>query len=1159
MLVSPTVPKQGAVRRESLKASSVATASYNSPTDASTNSKPFPAGAATGSTSSDNVRPGAGIAPVGGTVNGSRTVDRLMAVKRTPPPASTSGNDEAEEGEESECDTPVEGELCNSPAMEESSTTGGGVVAKNENIHSSRPIAAARSGLADVGLNGPTGSANGKPGAPSSHSGDNSIRTMTTGNTATSQKEKSTTKKKKKEKKKIFNLSLCKYAVIEELANEFGFTIDQDEEVEQLNFDFLWSDTVLPLQKIVRLQGWQRVNHFPSMHLLCKKVHLGVTLGRMRKIFPGHYAFFPRTWSLRSERVQFQRHFQQTNSGKKKLSKIYIMKPNAGCQGKGIVITRDPLEAVAEPEAFVVQEYIMNPLLIEGKKFDLRVYILVTSVRHFSAFIFNDGLVRMCAEPYVKPNDENMANTCVHLTNYAVNKHSDQFVFNTDGERSDVGNKRDFRWFNEWLSSQGHDVAALWERIEYMTVKTLIAALAQMTHVYNSCFPHGNEGYTCFELLGLDVMIDENLKPWLLEVNHTPSFTCDTPLDKRIKSTLIREAWNIVGVKDIDRVKYQEKERQQILKRMLSTKTAANANAHQQTQAQQGSSSSSPASPSQPSASFPSAAEEDILKPVEQMVADNRKREDSQLQNFRRIYPSRDPNRQSTYDELFSAAKELTSVQSTASQDQRQQELKQERERREQDRVKNLPLARRQSDTSTATASSAAKTTASPSALVPSSSVETPIGSSTSLSTIAMQMEGASARSARERRSGRADRKEGSFSLSIELDGTPPESELGAGWKTDDEGCGGMGTGTMHSSLPSDAADGSGPSTNLLQPVGSSFRCGPTGSPLPQRPSHPSPKGLRPGRSSVDLGSPCESTPTSTTTTGVSSKTVPTEAGTGTGDEALEKEKEKRRRRQARLNAQIENHRRRMVLGPRLSVFQLRESQLETLHQEPQLIDQYLIGLNGGSIENGGPQQPTLPLPPAALLQTALQPIAPAAASSSSHGVVLDPQERSTVGSGGATRAQLALARDAQVLAEYYTNLAQSHLYNQVHYQHTYERAGNTQLAVGSSNASAAPRGSAAAGGAGSTTTGGAPVLSGIVPSYFQFLPTYGSDGITAGLAATASNGNAIRVTSANQRHVAGTRQSNQTGRFAVGARARLVPLTRHTQLHFEEDGDEEE
>uniref|UniRef100_A0A0A9XDB2 Putative beta-tubulin polyglutamylase n=1 Tax=Lygus hesperus TaxID=30085 RepID=A0A0A9XDB2_LYGHE len=135
----------------------------------------------------------------------------------------------------------------------------------------------------------------------------------------------------------------------------------------------------------------------------------------------------------------------------------FIMKPNAGCQGRGIVVTNDPLNAVDTLDHYIVQEYIARPMLVEGRKFDLRVYVLLTSIRHPSIFLFNDGLVRISAASYEPPTETNAKNTCMHLTNYAINKKSAEYIYNTDVERFDLGNKRNFRFFNQWLGEQGHD------------------------------------------------------------------------------------------------------------------------------------------------------------------------------------------------------------------------------------------------------------------------------------------------------------------------------------------------------------------------------------------------------------------------------------------------------------------------------------------------------------------------------------------------------------------------------------------------------------------------------------------------------------------------------------------------------------------------------
>jgi tubulin polyglutamylase TTLL6/13 len=52
----------------------------------------------------------------------------------------------------------------------------------------------------------------------------------------------------------------------------------------------------------------------------------------------------------------------------------------------------------------------------------------------------------------------------------------------------------------------------------------------------------------CFEILGFDIFLDEKLKPWILEVNHAPSFTTDSPLDFKIKKSLISDTIKLLNL-----------------------------------------------------------------------------------------------------------------------------------------------------------------------------------------------------------------------------------------------------------------------------------------------------------------------------------------------------------------------------------------------------------------------------------------------------------------------------------------------------------------------------------------------------------------------------------------------------------------------------------
>jgi hypothetical protein len=73
---------------------------------------------------------------------------------------------------------------------------------------------------------------------------------------------------------------------------------------------------------------------------------------------------------------------------------------------------------LALPPLSLLQRYLSQPLLIDNFKFDLRVYVLVTSANPLRLFIFKDGLARFCTVPYAAPTAENIMDDCMHLTNY---------------------------------------------------------------------------------------------------------------------------------------------------------------------------------------------------------------------------------------------------------------------------------------------------------------------------------------------------------------------------------------------------------------------------------------------------------------------------------------------------------------------------------------------------------------------------------------------------------------------------------------------------------------------------------------------------------------------------------------------------------------------
>lgn len=81
---------------------------------------------------------------------------------------------------------------------------------------------------------------------------------------------------------------------------------------------------------------------------------------------------------------------------------------------------------ILKTEAYVISRYIDNPLLIGGKKFDLRIYVLVTSFRPLKAYLYTHGFARFCLAQYSHSLSD-LDNPLVHLTNVAVQKHGDDY------------------------------------------------------------------------------------------------------------------------------------------------------------------------------------------------------------------------------------------------------------------------------------------------------------------------------------------------------------------------------------------------------------------------------------------------------------------------------------------------------------------------------------------------------------------------------------------------------------------------------------------------------------------------------------------------------------------------------------------------------------
>jgi len=364
------------------------------------------------------------------------------------------------------------------------------------------------------------------------------------------------------------NLTDCKYDVIRHVCkNMLNWQVITRDEMN-MNCDIMWNDTACNQDILGKLKSYQKLNHFPGIFTIARKNFLAANLKKMKKQFPEYYDFFPLTYCMPYERNMVFKEFEDKE---KIANRVFIVKPEASSQGRGIFLARR-LDEIPLNDGFVVQKYVKHPLLVDNLKFDLRIYVLITSVAPLRIYIYKEGLARFATEEYIIPSSKNLSNMCQHLTNYSINKFSKKFQFDSDPEKAETGHKRSMSSIWQLLEAQGVDTAVIWEGIRKAVVKTICSIQPILKHIYVSSQPEDFTSGMCFEILGFDVLIKRNLKPIILEVNHAPSFNSDTPYDFKVKSMMLKNAFEILDVSlerrnfiiEKERIKFQERFKQGI-------------------------------------------------------------------------------------------------------------------------------------------------------------------------------------------------------------------------------------------------------------------------------------------------------------------------------------------------------------------------------------------------------------------------------------------------------------------------------------------------------------------------------------------------------------------------------------------------------------------
>lgn len=336
----------------------------------------------------------------------------------------------------------------------------------------------------------------------------------------------------------VFRLSEHTPDVIRQILLERGWTeYNEDDEENANEWNLWWRTQRFRRSEHAEIAHWQRLNHFPRTDAITRKDCLVRNLRRMKCVHGASaFDFHPLSYILPNEYIKFVSDYareSQKNEGK---DLYWICKPTDLSRGRGIFVFQD-LKDLNYDCPVIVQRYISSPLLISGYKFDLRIYVCVPSFHPLTIYIYQEGIVRFGTDKFDLCQ---LGNVFSHLTNTSINKYGP--AYSTDKERVGPGCKWTLSQLRSFLRQMDNiDEMLLWQRITNIVTLTLATQA-----------PTVPKSQSCFELFGFDILIDQNFKPWLLEVNFSPALGMDCQADFIAKHSMLNDLIDLLNFKASD-------------------------------------------------------------------------------------------------------------------------------------------------------------------------------------------------------------------------------------------------------------------------------------------------------------------------------------------------------------------------------------------------------------------------------------------------------------------------------------------------------------------------------------------------------------------------------------------------------------------------------
>lgn len=287
---------------------------------------------------------------------------------------------------------------------------------------------------------------------------------------------------------------------------------------------------------------YQKINRYFNSFEYVSKSSLYINYKKMNEIFPDDYNFMLETFSFPEDKKIINKKFKNYRfNNNPKNNDVWLIKPKLGSLGLGMSILKNITNIKKE---CLITKYLINPHLIKGFKYDLRIHGLVTSVKPLKIYLYDEGLVRVASEKY---DPKKIDNEFSFLTNLYINrKNKKKFIYPKNLSNIEDSNLWNLAAFKRYCKRNNINYDKLYDDFGDIFIKMVLSVREK---IIDNIKLNKLSSSNFYHVIGFDIIYDENMKPYLLESNRRCGLRDDNDAEKYYTHNIVADTINLVGVR----------------------------------------------------------------------------------------------------------------------------------------------------------------------------------------------------------------------------------------------------------------------------------------------------------------------------------------------------------------------------------------------------------------------------------------------------------------------------------------------------------------------------------------------------------------------------------------------------------------------------------